>query len=120
MHRVTAVGNCHIGNVQSCVPPYACIFLTYLFPLDTAWLWPYDETKRKVARSWSSQLNLIERYPDYVFTASQVQQYEWLQELYPKLFEKIKAAEKNEQWEIIGGVSNKMNPLFITANVISF
>ncbi|KAL4212123.1 glycosyl hydrolases family 38 N-terminal domain-containing protein [Rhizopus microsporus] len=82
MHRVTAIGNCHI---------------------DTAWLWPYDETKRKVARSWSSQLNLMERYPDYVFTASQAQQYEWLQELYPKLFEKIKIAEKNEQWEIIGG-----------------
>lgn len=54
----------------------------------------------------------MERYPDYVFTASQAQQYEWLQELYPKLFEKIKIAEKNEQWEIIGGVSNKMNLLF--------
>lgn len=83
-HQVTAVGNCHI---------------------DTAWLWPYDETKRKIARSWSSQLDLIERYPEYVFTGSQVQQYEWLEELYPKLFRKIKKAEKSGQWEIIGGVS---------------
>jgi alpha-mannosidase len=83
-HQVTAVGNCHI---------------------DTAWLWPYDETKRKIARSWSSQLDLIERYPGYVFTGSQVQQYEWLEELYPKVFEKIKDAEKTGQWEIIGGVS---------------
>jgi alpha-mannosidase len=48
---------------------------------------------------------LIERYPGYVFTGSQVQQYEWLEELYPKLFEKIKNAEKTGQWEIIGGVS---------------
>lgn len=47
----------------------------------------------------------MERYPDYVFTASQAQQYEWLQGLYPKLFEKIKVAERKEQWEIIGGVS---------------
>ncbi|KAG1458244.1 hypothetical protein G6F46_000079 [Rhizopus delemar] len=82
VHQVTAVGNCHI---------------------DTAWLWPYDETKRKIARSWSSQLSLMEKYPDYVFTGSQVQQYEWLKELYPKLFEKIQKAEKNNQWELIGG-----------------
>ncbi|KAI8642212.1 galactose mutarotase-like domain-containing protein [Parasitella parasitica] len=83
-HQITAVGNCHI---------------------DTAWLWPYDETKRKIARSWSSQLDLIGRYPDYVFTGSQVQQYEWLKELYPAIFEKIQKVEKHGQWEIIGGVS---------------
>lgn len=85
-HQVTAIGNCHI---------------------DTAWLWPYDETKRKVARSWSSQLDLIERFPDYVFTGSQVQQYEWLKELYPPLFEKVLKIEKTGQWEIIGGVNNE-------------
>lgn len=83
-HRITAVGNCHI---------------------DTAWLWPYDETKRKIARSWASQLDLIERYPDYVFTGSQVQQYEWLKDLYPPVFDKIQKIEKTGQWEIIGGVS---------------
>ncbi len=49
----------------------------------------------------------MEKYPDYVFTGSQVQQYEWLKELYPKLFEKIQKAEKNDQWELIGGVSIK-------------
>ncbi|GAA5808553.1 hypothetical protein MFLAVUS_001944 [Mucor flavus] len=81
-HQITAVGNCHI---------------------DTAWLWPYDETKRKIARSWSSQLDLISRYPEYVFTGSQVQQYEWLKELYPSLFDQIKEIEKTGQWEIIGG-----------------
>ncbi|KAI7906375.1 galactose mutarotase-like domain-containing protein [Cokeromyces recurvatus] len=81
-HQITAVGNCHI---------------------DTAWLWPYDETKRKIARSWSSQLMLMDSYPHYVFTGSQVQQYEWLKELYPVLFERIQKAEKTGQWEIIGG-----------------
>ncbi|KAI9027605.1 glycosyl hydrolases family 38 N-terminal domain-containing protein [Phycomyces nitens] len=79
---VTALGNCHI---------------------DTAWLWPYDETKRKVARSWSTQLELMNQYPDYIFTASQAQQYEWLKDLYPPLFKKIQKKEKDGQWEIIGG-----------------
>jgi hypothetical protein len=79
-----------------------------LFPcrLDTAWLWPYDETKRKVARSWASQLRLIEQYPSYVFTASQAQQYEWLLEYYPDLFRQIQEKVEKGQWEIIGGVSS--------------
>ncbi|OAD69350.1 glycoside hydrolase family 38 protein [Phycomyces blakesleeanus NRRL 1555(-)] len=81
-HKVTALGNCHI---------------------DTAWLWPYEETKRKIARSWSTQLDLMNKYPDYIFTASQAQQYEWLKDLYPPLFKKIQKKEKDGQWEIIGG-----------------
>ncbi|ORY96481.1 glycosyl hydrolases family 38 N-terminal domain-domain-containing protein [Syncephalastrum racemosum] len=81
-HQITAVGNCHI---------------------DTAWLWPYDETKRKIARSWSTQVDLMDRYPEYIFTGSQAQQYEWLRELYPPVFEKIQKKEKTGQWEIIGG-----------------
>lgn len=97
-HHITAVGNCHI---------------------DTAWLWPYDETKRKIARSWSSQLNLIERYPDYVFTGSQVQQYEWLKELYPPVLEKIQEIEKTGQWEIIGGVSCIFLTLRVNMSLIS-
>ncbi len=49
--QVYAVGHCHI---------------------DTAWLWPFSETHRKVARSWSAQLRLAERFPWHVFTASSV------------------------------------------------
>jgi hypothetical protein len=30
--------------------------------IDTAWLWPYAESRRKVARSWSTQAGLIESY----------------------------------------------------------
>ncbi|CDS14068.1 hypothetical protein LRAMOSA06239 [Lichtheimia ramosa] len=81
-HQISAVGNCHI---------------------DTAWLWPYDETKRKIARSWVTQVDLMDRYPEYIFTGSQTQQYEWLRELYPTVFERIKEKEKAGQWEIIGG-----------------
>ncbi|KAI8142671.1 glycosyl hydrolases family 38 N-terminal domain-containing protein [Fennellomyces sp. T-0311] len=81
-HQITAIGNCHI---------------------DTAWLWPYAETKRKIARSWVTQVDLIDRYPGYIFAGSQTQQYEWLQELYPSVFEKVKEKEKQGQWEIIGG-----------------
>ena len=48
-HQVFAVGHCHI---------------------DTAWLWPYAETKRKIARSWSTQLELMKHYTKFNFCAS--------------------------------------------------
>ena len=35
--------------------------------LDLAWLWPLEETKRKAARTYSNQIALMERYPDYKF-----------------------------------------------------
>ena len=42
--------------------------------IDTAWLWPFRVTQQKVARSWSTQVDLMERYPEHRFAASQAQQ----------------------------------------------
>jgi alpha-mannosidase len=49
--------------------------------IDTAWLWPYRVTQQKVARSWSTQVDLMERYPEHRFTCSQAQQYKWLEQV---------------------------------------
>ncbi|RSH94200.1 Glycoside hydrolase, 38 vacuolar alpha mannosidase [Saitozyma podzolica] len=49
--------------------------------IDTAWLWRYTQSQQKVARSWSSQVDLIARYPKHHFGASSAQQYAWLEEL---------------------------------------
>ncbi len=87
-HHIFATGHCHI---------------------DTAWLWSYAETKRKCARSWSSQLRIMEQHPSYVFGASQAQQYEWVQENYPTLYSEIKAAVKRGQWALLGGTWVEMD-----------
>jgi alpha-mannosidase len=50
---VFAIGHCHI---------------------DTCWLWPWAETRRKVVRSWSNQCDLMDRYPELNFACSQAQQ----------------------------------------------
>lgn len=47
----------------------------------------------------------MNRYSSYIFTASQAQQYEWLKEYYPALFEQIRQKVAFGQWELIGGVS---------------
>lgn len=72
--------------------------------IDTGWLWPVRETVRKCARTFSSQIGLMERYPDFVFGASQAQHYDFVKRHYPVLFEKIKEKVKAGQWEIQGGM----------------
>src|ERR1700729_1164680 len=44
-------------------------------------LWPYRVTQQKVARSWSTQVDLMERYPEHPFVASQAQQFKWLEQV---------------------------------------
>lgn len=80
--RVYGIGHCHI---------------------DSCWLWPFDETKRKVARSWSNQCDLMERYPELNFACSQAQQYKWLKELYPSVFERVKKKVAEGRFHPIGG-----------------
>jgi alpha-mannosidase len=72
--------------------------------LDTAWLWPLHVTRKKMAHTTSTQLGLIERYPEYIFCHSQASQYEWLEQDYPVLFERVKAAVKQGQWEPVGSM----------------
>ncbi len=70
--------------------------------LDLAWLWPLRETKRKGGRTFANALRLLEAYPDYVFGASQAQLYRWMKELYPGLWDEVKAAVRGGRWEIQG------------------
>jgi alpha-mannosidase len=72
--------------------------------LDTAWLWPLHETIRKCARTFSSQIALLEKYPDYVFGASQPQHYAYIKEYYPDLYKTIKEKVKQGRIEVQGGM----------------
>ncbi|NLL84026.1 MAG: alpha-mannosidase [Lentisphaerae bacterium] len=72
--------------------------------IDTAWLWPVRETIRKCGRTFASQINLLERYPEYLFGASQAQLYAFTKSHYPTLYAKIKKAVAAGRWEIQGGM----------------
>ncbi|KAF6748244.1 alpha-mannosidase [Ephemerocybe angulata] len=79
--------------------------------IDSAWLWPYRVTQQKVARSWSTQVDLMERYPEHRFSCSSAQQYKWLEELYPPLFERVKEKVLEGKFHPVGGswVENDSN-----------
>jgi alpha-mannosidase len=71
--------------------------------IDTAWLWRYTQTQQKIARSFSSQVELIERYPHHQFAASSAQQYHWLEEMYPTIYESVQKQVKAGRFHPVGG-----------------
>ena len=82
-HVVSAIGHAHI---------------------DTAWLWPQRETKRKAARTFANVTALAEEYPELIFACSQAQQYAWIKDEYPELYQRIQRAAGNRQWIPAGGM----------------
>lgn len=72
--------------------------------IDLAWLWPIRETIRKGARTFSTALKNIEKYPDYVFGASQPQLYQWVKDHYPILYKEVKKQIEAGRWEAQGAM----------------
>ncbi|XP_058011901.1 alpha-mannosidase 2C1 isoform X1 [Ahaetulla prasina] len=87
-HIIHAMGHCHI---------------------DTAWLWPYEETVRKCARSWVTVIRLMEKNPDFIFVCSQAQQFEWVKTYYPGLFAAIQEFAKRGRFIPVGGTWVEMD-----------
>ncbi len=72
--------------------------------IDSAWLWPVRETKRKCARTFANVCWLLERYPQLNFSASSAQQYAWIRSDYPELFERIAEHVRAGRFIPVGGM----------------
>ncbi|MFI9798946.1 alpha-mannosidase [Streptomyces sp. NPDC052302] len=82
-HTISGVGHAHI---------------------DSAWLWPIRETKRKTSRTFSNVTSLADEYEEFVFACSQAQQYEWVRDHYPHVWARIQESVKKGQWAPVGGM----------------
>ena len=72
--------------------------------MDLAWLWPIRETKRKAARTLSTALKNMDLYPDYIYGASQPQEFEWIKNSYPAMYKKLQQASADGRFEPQGGM----------------
>ena len=72
--------------------------------IDVAWLWTLDQTRQKAGRTYHTVLRLMEEFPDYHFTQSQPQLYEFIQMDFPALFDAIRERVRDGRWEVIGGM----------------
>ncbi|MFT4293945.1 MAG: glycoside hydrolase family 38 C-terminal domain-containing protein [Micropruina sp.] len=82
-HLITAVGHAHI---------------------DSAWLWPLRETVRKVARTTSSMVTLLEEHDDFVYAMSSAQQYAWIKQHRPEVYARVKQAVADGRFVPVGGM----------------
>ena len=72
--------------------------------LDLAWLWTHEETKRKSARTYSNQLALMEKYPEYRFLLCSPTVLENLKAYYPNLYKRVQEKVKTGQFIPEGAV----------------
>lgn len=72
--------------------------------IDVAWLWRLKHTREKAARSFSTVLRLMERFPEYIFLQTQPQLYEYIKHDFPEIYEQIKKRVKEGRWEAEGGM----------------
>src|SRR5690625_2697768 len=82
-HQVSAVGHAHI---------------------DSAWLWPLGATPRRVARSASNVLALMDEDPQFVYAMSSAQQFAWLEQDQPELFAQVKQRVAEGRFPPVGGM----------------
>ncbi|NDJ85134.1 MAG: alpha-mannosidase [Chloroflexi bacterium] len=72
--------------------------------IDVAWLWTLGQTRRKAGRTFHTVLHLMDQFPEYRFTQSQPQLYDYIRQDDPDLFAAIRERVAEGRWEPIGGM----------------
>jgi len=70
--------------------------------LDQVWLWPESATEHKVVHTFANQLRLMDRYPEYVFNASQPSQYRMIDRLAPTQAREVARRIREGRWDATG------------------
>jgi len=78
------IGKIDAGDVRSHISMVASTHI------DTAWLWQLKDTIRKCGHSYSNMLRLLDSFPEFKFSHSQVKLLDYTKEYYPDLYEQIK------------------------------
>lgn len=66
------------------------VYVSGFAHIDLVWLWQEKHSVRKVANTMMNTLSLIDQFPEFIFTFSQPCAFQWLEEYYPEIFEKVR------------------------------
>jgi alpha-mannosidase len=72
--------------------------------IDIAWLWIVEQGARKAGRTFHSMIHLMDQYPEFHYTQSQPQLYDFIRRDHPALFRRIQEKTAAGQWEPTGGM----------------
>ncbi|HXV01062.1 MAG TPA: glycoside hydrolase family 38 C-terminal domain-containing protein [Caulobacteraceae bacterium] len=93
-----------LETLKTRFPPVGAVAYVGHAHLDTAWLWPIEETRRKARRTFSTALDLIGREPAFRFAQSFAEYYRYLEDDDPALMAGVRAAVKAGAWAPTGGL----------------
>jgi alpha-mannosidase len=93
-----------LDRLRGLYPPIGTDVLTGHAHIDLAWLWPTHETRRKLRRTFSSVLSLMDRYEDFTFNQSSAQAYAWIEQDAPELFAQVVKRIREGRWDVPGGM----------------
>lgn len=71
--------------------------------IDPVWLWPWTEGISVVHSTFRSALDRMNETPDFCFTASSAQFYQWVSENDPAMLAEIRKRVDEGRWNIVGG-----------------
>ncbi len=71
--------------------------------IDPVWLWPWPEGIAVVYSTFRSALERMKETPDFTFTATSAQFYQWIADNDPGMLEEIKKRVDEGRWNIAGG-----------------
>jgi alpha-mannosidase len=71
--------------------------------IDPVWLWQWPEGYQEIRATFRSALDLMNEYPELIFTCDSAAYYEWIEEIDPSMFAEIQARVAEGRWEIVGG-----------------
>jgi len=92
------------GIQKSGVPMDVIIHASGHAHIDVAWLWTLGQTHGKAERTFQNVIRYMEQFPNYHFSQSQPQLYQFIEEDQPKLFEKIRDLVAEGRWEPMGAM----------------
>lgn len=87
--------------------------------IDLAWLWTVDQTREKALRSYATVLSLMDKYPDYTYTSSQMQLLSFVKHDMPELYKKIQMRAAEGRWEIEGATWVEMDTILTSGESLA-
>ena len=72
--------------------------------IDVEWKWHRAQTREKTQRSFATVKALMDQYPEYRFTMTQPNLYEYLKEEAPEKYQEVQALVKEGRWEPEGAM----------------
>jgi len=71
--------------------------------IDPVWLWRWPAGVGEALSTCRTACDLLDEFPDAVFTRSDAWVYQRIEELDPRLFERIKSHSRAGRWAVVGG-----------------